>query len=119
MIFDRQVWLLQRTLRKIWVRVTGYALLAVAAVAGAGWLGPLLPDTVLVRTGASAVGDVLDVLASSMLAVTTFSLSVAVSAFAAAAGNATPRATALLNRTAPPRTCWPRSSARSCSACSG
>jgi uncharacterized membrane protein len=95
-MFDRQFWLLRSMLRKIWVRVTGYALLAVAAVAGAGWFGPLLPDTVLVRTGAAAVSDVLDVLASSMLAVTTFSLSVAVSAFAAAAGNATPRATALL-----------------------
>jgi len=97
-MFDRQFWLLRRALRKIWVRVTGYAVLAVAAVAGAGWLGPLLPDTMLVRTGAAAVGDVLDVLASSMLAVTTFSLSVAVSAFAAAASNATPRATALLQR---------------------
>jgi uncharacterized membrane protein len=98
MMFDRQFWLLRRALRQIWVRVTGYALLAVSAVAGAAWLGPLLPDTVLVRTGAAAVGDVLDVLASSMLAVTTFSLSVAVSAFAAAAGNATPRATALLQQ---------------------
>lgn len=97
-MFDRQFWLLRRALRKIWVRVTGYALLAVAAVAAAGWLGPLLPDTFLVRTGAAAVGDVLDVLASSMLAVTTFSLSVAVSAFAAAASNATPRATALLQQ---------------------
>jgi uncharacterized membrane protein len=42
------------------------------------------------------VEDLLTILATSMLAVTTFSLSIAVSAFAAAANSATPRATALL-----------------------
>lgn len=97
-MFAREFWLLRRALRQIWVRVTGFALLAVAAVLGAGLLGPVLPDTVVVRAGAAAVGDVLNVLATSMLAVTTFSLSVAVSAFAAAAGSATPRATALLQQ---------------------
>lgn len=94
----RETWLLRRILRRIWVRVTGFALLAVAAVLCADLLGPLLPDTVVVRAGGAAVRDVLNVLATSMLAVTTFSLSVAVSAFAAAASTATPRATALLQQ---------------------
>ena len=40
--------------------------------------------------------DLLTVIASSMLAVTTFSLSIMVGAFGAAAGSATPRATPLL-----------------------
>lgn len=94
----REIWLLRRILRRIWVRVTGYALLALAAVAGAELLGPLLPDTLVDLAGGTALRDVLNVLATSMLAVTTFSLSIAVSAFAAAAGTATPRATALLQQ---------------------
>ena len=94
----RQIWLLRRMLRKIWVRVSAFALLAVVAVVAARLVGPLVPDTALTRTGDAAVGDILDVLETSMLAVTTFSLSVAVSAFTAAASHATPRSIALLQQ---------------------
>jgi uncharacterized membrane protein len=45
-----------------------------------------------------ATDQVLEIMASSMLAVTTFSLSVSVAAFSAAAQSATPRATALLQQ---------------------
>lgn len=97
-MLDREIWLLRRVLRQIWVRVTGFALLALVAVVGAEVLGPLLPDSVVELAGGAAVRNVLNVLATSMLAVTTFSLSIAVSAFAAAASTATPRATALLQQ---------------------
>jgi len=97
-MLGREIWLLRRVLRQIWVRVTGFALLALVAVVGAEVLGPLLPDSVVDLAGGAAVRNVLNVLATSMLAVTTFSLSIAVSAFAAAAGTATPRATALLQQ---------------------
>lgn len=50
-----------------------------------------LPDIQL-----DTIDGLLDVLASSMLAVTTFSLSIMVSAFASAASGATPRATQLV-----------------------
>lgn len=97
-MLGREIWLLRRVLRQIWVRVTGFALLALVAVVGAEVLGPLLPDSVVELAGGAAVRNVLNVLATSMLAVTTFSLSIAVSAFAAAASTATPRATALLQQ---------------------
>ncbi|WP_430512581.1 DUF2254 family protein [Pannonibacter phragmitetus] len=47
---------------------------------------------------ARAVSGILDILASSMLAVTTFSLSIMVSAYSAAASSTTPRANKLMLR---------------------
>lgn len=55
-----------------------------------------MPDELAEGVGAEAVEDVLTILASSMLAVTTFSLSIANNAFTSAAETATPRVTALL-----------------------
>lgn len=90
------VWQLARQLRKVWVRVVALALLAVLTAALAQLLAPVIPPSWTMRIGAEAVDQVLNILASSMLAVTTFSLGIAISAFTAAAGSATPRATALL-----------------------
>ncbi|MGY6551693.1 MAG: DUF2254 domain-containing protein [Erythrobacter sp.] len=84
------------TLRKAWVRIVGFAVLALITAVTAQRLGPLLPAGLSQQLGVEAVEDILKILTSSMLAVTTFSLSVAVSAFAAASSSATPRATALL-----------------------
>ena len=84
------------TLRKVWVRIVAFALLAVLTAVLAQIIGPLLQQDISGQLGADAVEDILSILTSSMLAVTTFSLSVAVSAFAAAASSATPRATSVL-----------------------
>jgi uncharacterized membrane protein len=92
------LWQLRLVLRKIWVRVSAFALLAMLSAGLAQLVAPLLPAFPGVRTGAEAVEQVLVVLATSMLAVTTFSLSVALQAFAADARTATPRATALLQQ---------------------
>jgi uncharacterized membrane protein len=92
----RYLWLLHNTLRKIWVRVAGFALLAILSLVMAHLFSGRLPVELTQRSGAAVVEDLLTILATSMLAVTTFSLSIAVSAFAAAANSATPRATALL-----------------------
>ena len=89
-------WILRRTLRQAWVRVVAFAILAIMAVIATRLLGPYIPEEWADRIGADAVDQLLSILASSMLAVTTFSLSVAVSAFAGASSNATPRATRLL-----------------------
>ncbi len=91
-------WYLDGMLKKAWVRVVGFALLAVLTAATAQIVAPFVPETLSSRIGAEAVDQVLGILASSMLAVTTFSLSIAVSAFAAAASEATPRATKLLQQ---------------------
>lgn len=89
-------WLLLRHLRKVWVRVVSFALLSVFTAVIAQAIAPLIPTAWSLKIGADSVDQVLNILASSMLAVTTFSLAIAISAFAAAASSATPRATALL-----------------------
>ena len=59
-------------------------------------LPPYVPDAWTVKIGAQAIDGILNVLASSMLAVTVFSLSTMVAAYGAATTNVTPRATRLL-----------------------
>ncbi len=73
-----------------------FALLAVLTAVVAQAVAGFIPTTWTANIGAEAVDQVLSILASSMLAVTTFSLGISISAFAAAASTATPRATALL-----------------------
>ncbi|MEZ5883261.1 MAG: DUF2254 domain-containing protein [Paracoccaceae bacterium] len=87
---------IRRLLRKVWVPVVAYGLLGVATSLGAGFLRPVLPDGLAARIGANAVEAILTIIATSMLTVTTFSLSIMVTAFGAATTGATPRATALL-----------------------
>ena len=89
-------WLLKRFLRHIWVRVLAFGLLGVVTALAAIWLAPLLPDDLSTKLGADAVGSLLNIMATSMLTVSTFSLSIMVQAFASAANGGTPRATALL-----------------------
>ena len=89
-------WLLAQLTRTLWVRASLYALLAVVAALLSILVQRLLPGPLPVTIGADAVERILDILASSMLAVTTFSLSVMVAAYSAATANATPRATRLL-----------------------
>lgn len=83
--------ILRRFSRRLWVRVALYALLAVGVAVAATWISQLLPGRLTARIGPDAVMPVLSILASSMLAVSTFSLSIMVSSHRAAAGNATPR----------------------------
>lgn len=89
-------WLMLQLSRTLWIRVALFCLLAVVTALVATYLDPLVPAELSRRVGAGAVEDILHILASSMLAVTTFSLSVMVSAYSAAATSVSPRATALL-----------------------
>lgn len=97
-MISRYAWYLREILKQVWVRVVSFAALAFLAAGLARILAPYLPEGISLRTGSEAVGSLLGILTSSMLAVTTFSLSIAVSAFAAAASSATPRATVLLQQ---------------------
>lgn len=82
--------------REIWVRVSAFAVLGVlTAVAGFALKG-FIPESLPTRIGADAIEAILQILASSMLAVTTFSLSILTAAYAAAGTTATPRAVRLL-----------------------
>lgn len=95
-MIGKTAWLLRRLFSQIWVRAVAFAFLGVVTALAGIFLGPLIPDALGTSIGASSADQILTILASSMLAVVTFSLSVAVQAFAAAANTATPRATALL-----------------------
>lgn len=93
---EKLVYLLQRLLRKTWVRCAVFSLVAILAVALSRWLGPSIPDDVAVKLGSDSIGSLLDILATSMLTVAVFSASTMVSSFAAVASSATPRASQLL-----------------------
>ena len=88
-------WRLLQLVRKLWFRATLFSLLAIVTALIAVVLKPFLPD-LSAEVGANSVDDVLGVIASSMLAVTIFSLSTMVSAYIAASNNVSPRAIRLL-----------------------
>jgi uncharacterized membrane protein len=81
---------------QIWIKVTIYSLLAVATALAAIWLRDVIPAEWEVKLGADAVETVLNIVATSMLTVATFSLGIMANAISGAANGATPRATALL-----------------------
>lgn len=92
----RIAFLFKQFSRQLWVQAASFAILGVALVPLAHWLGPVLPNGLERLTGANSVESILDILATSMLAVTTFSLSIMVSAYSAATASVTPRAVLLL-----------------------
>lgn len=81
-----------QALRRFRIRVAGIALLSFVAVLAAKLNGPVLPQSLGDLVGAGAVDRLLDIMASSMLAVTTFSLSVVVTVQRAISSQWTPRA---------------------------
>lgn len=95
-MFSKWQWLITRITHTLWVRAALFALLGIAAALIAAALQGRLPIQLDLKLGENAVGTILEILASSMLAVTTFSLSVMVMAYGAATTNVTPRATRLL-----------------------
>ena len=88
-------WFIAQLAKRIWFRAALIALLSVVLALAAKRLAPLIPYE-FGQIGADSVDNVLTVLASSMLAVTTFSLTAMVTAFSGASQNGTPRATELL-----------------------
>jgi len=90
----RFYWL--RLTRELWVRATAYAALGVGAAlmaaVGARWV----PDAMADRLGGESVEEILTILASSLLAVATFSVGAMVTAYTAVSQGATPRVAALV-----------------------
>lgn len=92
----RWKWLAERLTKRIWFRATLISLFSVALALAASWLAPLIPYDISLKIGAEAADNILAILATSMLAVTTFSMAAMVTAFSSAAQNVTPRAAQLL-----------------------
>jgi uncharacterized membrane protein len=87
---------LMRFSRRPLVRAGIYGLLAVAAALAAAQFAWLVPDELGQRLGGEAVENILSALASSLLAVATFSVSAVVVAYTAASAQVTPRAAAFI-----------------------
>jgi len=95
-MISRWRWLLGQTFRKLWFRATLFAIAAVITALVSIFFKSLIPTSFSLRVGAEAVDTILNILASSMLAVTTFSLNIMVGAYSSATTNVTPRATRLV-----------------------
>lgn len=93
---SKWLWRIRQLVKRIWFRASLFSLLAVATALVAIVAEPYIPRDVPTKIGADAVDNILGIIASSMLAVTTFSLSTMVSAYSAATSNVTPRATRLV-----------------------
>lgn len=95
-MFSRLQWLLLNLSRQMWLRATAFSALGIVSALAAVLFKRYIPADLPAKIGADAVSSLLNIIASSMLAVTIFSLSTMVTAFSAATGNVTPRATRLL-----------------------
>ncbi|KUG43543.1 hypothetical protein AL053_12540 [Pseudomonas savastanoi pv. fraxini] len=92
----RWQWLLIRTTKRLWFRAGLFSLLGIVTALLAVVLRDHIPIDLPGKIGADAVDKILGIIASSMLAVTTFSLSTMVTAYGAASTGTTPRATTLV-----------------------
>ena len=89
-------WALARLTKSLWFRASLFSLLGIATALIAIFFKGFVPASLPTQIGADAVDKILGIIASSMLAVTTFSLSTMVSAYSAASSGVTPRATTLV-----------------------
>lgn len=96
MMIARWRWLLHQMTKRLWFRASLFSVLGVATALLAVVFKDYIPASLPARIGADAVDKILGIIASSMLAVTTFSLSTMVTAYGAASSGVTPRATTLV-----------------------
>ena len=96
MIMTRWQWIAHQLSRRLVLRAALISLLSLASAVAAIVIKPYLPADISFKVGAEAVDSILAIIASSMLAVITFSLSTVVQAYASATNTATPRAISLL-----------------------
>src|SRR6476661_3532469 len=80
MNMSRWRWFFAILSRRLWVRASIYGVLAVFTALVSIYIERYIPENIPRKIGADAVDGILHILASSMLAVTIFSLSTMVSA---------------------------------------
>ena len=84
--------------RFLLVRVVLFAMLALVSVAASLFFGDMIPQKISRFVGEEAMNTIVNTLAASMLAVTTFSLSIMLAAYQSAAGAMTPRSRLVLRQ---------------------
>lgn len=89
-------WLLVQYARMLWVRASLIGAVGIAAAVLASIADRFVPVDLSFEINEDAIDSLLTIIASSMLAVTTFSLSVMTAAFWSATSNISPRAIRLL-----------------------
>lgn len=89
-------WIMAQLTRRLWVRATLIGALGILAAGLALAVDRYIPWNIPGTITANALESILTIIASSMLAVTTFSLSIMVSAYSAVTASVTPRATKLV-----------------------
>lgn len=77
-VVGRTAWLLRQFRKQIWVRAALFSVAAVVVAILAALIGPYIPYDPGLTLASGSVDHILNILASSMLAVTTFSLSIMV-----------------------------------------
>jgi uncharacterized membrane protein len=82
--------------RQVWVRAAVFTVVAIVVALAANYLGPLLPFEFGIDLAQNSVGSLLQIIATAMLTVSTFSVTAMVTAFSSATTTATPRSTPLL-----------------------
>lgn len=93
---SRIQWLLTRLRKTLWIRVSLFALFGVVVAALASLSSTLFPGTMPIEISTEAIEALLTIIASSMLAVTTFSVGALTAAYSSATTHGTARATQLL-----------------------
>jgi uncharacterized membrane protein len=90
------IWKLKRAMGTLWLRAALFGIVAVFTALIGYYFKGIIPEDFTRKIGAEAVDGILNIIASTMLAVTTFSMSTMVAAYSAATNNVTPRSTSLL-----------------------
>lgn len=93
---NRWLFLWRRLTRELWVRASAYALIGVAAALLAAAGDGHVPADLADRFGGESVEEILTILASSLLAVATFSVGAMVTAYTSVGAEATPRVSNLV-----------------------
>lgn len=91
-------WLLSQLRKLLWVRVSLFAIFGVVGAGLASLSGLLFPGTIPFDISTDAIDSLLSIIASSMLAVTTFSVGALTAAYSSATTHGTARATQLLTQ---------------------
>lgn len=92
----RLFWMLRNISHHLWPRALLFGIAALVSALASIYLKGFISEELTYKIGAGAIEDILKILASSMLAVTIFSVSTMVGAYSSATNNVTPRATKLL-----------------------